>query len=568
VTGVARRTAFVVAAIAFAIITTAGPAWAHAQLEGTSPSNNSTVPRSPREVSATFGEPVEISLGSIKVYNSLGQLIDTGAPHHAGNSHIVAVSVPHLGDGGYVVTWRVISADSHPVHGAFTFHVGNAGAATQTQRLAARLLASENGGTTVGALFAIARFGVFVALALLLGTGVFLGVIAPWARTGALVRLLWAGWAALLGFTATGILLQGPYGGALPLRDAVRSAVVRAVLHTRFGHVAEVRLALLILAFPVVVALTASRRPSWCLPAGAALGLALAATPGLAGHAATGAWIPFAVAADVIHVAAVSVWLGGLVALVIVLWRRASAAETTVSVTRFSRTAFWCVAALVATGLFQAWRQVGLTWDAYAHTTYGRLLVVKVAMFVVLVAVAAVSRRLVRRRWLPASLSSATTTDLLEPEDRWVDPLKGRRPLLRSVAIEVCLGAAVLAVTALLVNAQPARSALAQPFATELRAENALVDITITPTRAGRNDIHVYLLSKVGTPLYAQDVSVDFTLPAKNIGPLPIRMQRAGPSHFLALHADIPIPGRWRVDARVLRSDVDELVVSTNVTIH
>ena len=109
----------------------------------------------PKQIELTFGEDVEISFGSIKVFNQNADAVDTGAPHHAKTSdHSVEVTLPHLADGAYVVTWRVISADSHPVHGAFTFVVGSS---ANAQALATKLEAESGGNKTVGVLFAIAR---------------------------------------------------------------------------------------------------------------------------------------------------------------------------------------------------------------------------------------------------------------------------------------------------------------------------------------------------------------------------------------------------------------------------
>jgi copper transport protein len=113
---------------AVVVIAIVGPASAHAQLESTQPDPSSVLVTSPSQVILHFGEPVEIDFGSLRVIGPDGNRVDLGGTHHPpGDTHAVAISLPaHLPNGTYVVAWRVISADSHPVHGAFVFSVGTA----------------------------------------------------------------------------------------------------------------------------------------------------------------------------------------------------------------------------------------------------------------------------------------------------------------------------------------------------------------------------------------------------------------------------------------------------------
>src|SRR5688572_18110338 len=111
---------FAALAIAVTLVVTvgAGAASAHATLLTESPRSSSTVRDSPTEIELTFSENVEVSFGSIALFNEKGDRVDIDAPRQlASPPHTVAAKVPHLKVGAYVVTWRVISADSHPVHG-------------------------------------------------------------------------------------------------------------------------------------------------------------------------------------------------------------------------------------------------------------------------------------------------------------------------------------------------------------------------------------------------------------------------------------------------------------------
>ncbi|MGO9873350.1 MAG: copper resistance CopC/CopD family protein [Acidimicrobiia bacterium] len=563
------------------VVLVAAPASAHATLLSESPAQYSTVATSPTQVELTYDENVEISFGSIALYNQKGDRVDIGAPHHSAKSdHSIEASVPHLADGAYVLTWRVISADSHPVHGAYTFTVGSS--SVNAQGLAAKLEAEGGGNRTVGVVFGIVRAAEFAGIALLLGAVVFAAAIRPRGRRRSRAdSLVWAGWILLFVATVAGLLLQGPYAGGFPITATFHSAVVRAVLQTRYGHLIEIRLVLLIAALPLLFAARKFWRPGWwwwtlAVP----VGVAIAATPGLAGHAATGTFTELAVPLDTLHVAAMSVWLGGLAALAFVVLDRDPDARRASE--RFSPVALCSVVLIVVSGVFAAWRQVGWSVDAFRDTTYGRLLLVKVAVFIGLIALAAWSRAIVRRR-RPATLSAAIAppaTATRQPGTMPVDP--DVRGLRWSVGAELVFGIAILVITSLLVNAQPARSALTLPYSTEFRSPTMLIDLIISPAKAGRVDIHIYTLSPAGGNLFTPSVTAEISLPSKGIAPLTVPLVRAGPNHFLACLSpasestgtatctnkfSIPFSGRWLIVIRALRDEFDEVAVQKSVDI-
>jgi copper transport protein len=464
------------------------------------------------------------------------------------------------------------------VHGGYTFTVVNSSAIADA--LAAKLESQSGGNTTVGVLFAIARGAAFAGIALLLGAVTFAVAIRPRGkRRSRADKLVWIGWILLFVATVAGVLLQGPYAGALPLSKVFDSSVVRAVLDTRYGHLAEIRLLLLLAVLPLLWMVRASwRPPAWWWALAAPLGIAIAATPGLAGHAFVGTFTPIAVPADTLHVIAMSVWLGGLATLALIVIDRDPDAGR--SAQRFSPVALTSVVVIVATGLFAAWRQVGFSRDAFLDTTYGRLLIIKVGVFIGLIALAAWSRRIVNSR-RPASLSAmAVTDDPAPPRTAPTDPEV--RALRWSVGGELIFGIAVLTVTALLVNAQPARGALDVPFTKEVRTPNMVVDMIIDPAKAGPVDIHVYVLTPSGVNLFTPDVTAEMSLPSKGIAPITIPMVRGGPNHFLACKGPpaqvgstvtcsdkfaFPFSGKWHIVLRALRDQFNEVVVPVDVNI-
>jgi copper transport protein len=606
-------------AVVLLLVGTAGPASAHAQLESTNPPASSVLLVSPSEVVLHFGEPVEIDFGSLRVLGPGGQRVDSGGTHHpSGDSHAVGISLPpNLPSGTYVVAWRVISADSHPVHGAFVFSVGSASGARKASALA-NTLANQSGSATVGVVYWLIRFAAFVGLLFLVGMALMVALVWRPGGTGRRVgRILWASWWVLMATTLLGIAIQGVYAAALPLVDIVRPSLVNAVLHTRFGQVELLRLLLLVAFIPVLLGIQGRvgqgpRRWRWIVPAGLVLGAALLFTPGLAGHASTGDQPAVGLALDVAHLAAASVWLGGLALLATFLVGRGEDVDRPDDPTGLTLTvsayAFSAVVVIVATGTVQSIRQVGSLYALF-HTPYGRTLVVKIILVIVLIGLGALSRRIAQGSWgvrhpgPPTAPATGAPTNLASegvvpdgaghhlafdgsiggasrqsggavavaerPADRG-GARAGQVPRLRrSVLAEIGIALSVLAVTALLVNAVPAKQAAALPFSTSFSTLGVQVNAIVDPAKAGTgNQVHVYVLSTLGTPVAIPELDATLTLPAENLGPLAIPLHIGGLGHYYATNVDIPVAGTWILKFTVRTDAIDEQVVPVTLPVH
>jgi len=579
------------------------PAAAHAELQSTTPAAGDVVGRSPGQVVLHFGEAVEISFGSVRVFDASSHRVDSGNASHPGaDSHAVAVDLSaSLPAGGYVVTWRVVSADSHPVHGAFTFTVGTgAGGSAALRNEASGLLSNTGGSRAVGVIFGAVRFAAFAALAVLIGGGLFAIAIWPGARVDRRARaLLWWALGAALAATVAGYALQGPYGGGLSISAAFEPSVLRSVWHTRYGQVYVARLVLLAIAMPLLARLLGrgDDRPGAPLVVSAGLvATALLATPGLAGHAGSGSLVALAVPFDVVHLGGAAIWFGGLVMIVTAVLpasRGEGGSPTSamrVALPRFSEWALGAVVAIAVSGAFAAWRQIG-TFAAVTATAFGRLVLAKTVVFVVVVGLAAASRSIVhgdiavpRVRPRRSSTESRDAVAVLShavrsegqgqgalsqgPGAMAADRNVGTAPRLRrAISGEAGLIAVVLALTAVLVNAQPARSAFARPFSTEVHAGPDLVDVTIDPAKAGPLAFHVYVLSAAGAQLDVPEVQAAMSQPAVGIDGLEVPLAKAGPGHFNVYGFDVPVRGAWSVTLRVRVNDIDEYVAAP-FTVH
>jgi copper transport protein len=536
-------------AVCLAALTAAPTASAHAILQESQPANNAIVRQSPSEVTLRFNEAVETAFGSIRVYDCGGSRVDAGKIVRPAKDTVAVKIDKTLPRGTYTATWRVISADAHPVAGGFVFNVKSATPGGQCKQVFGK-------GTpgSVDALFKFVRALDFALILLVVGGAVALALVLRSAAEALRVRLyrLLAGLA--IGVVIAGalcIVLQGAVAGGFGLSEAFRWNTVDSVLQTRFGKAFLWQLGLA--AAAAIGAFLASRRPGsslgWILLAPA---LALLTTLSAAGHARTTGSI--ALVADVVHILAASVWVGGLAFTVLALllaradrWPLASRA-----VPRFSILAVGSVVTLIAAGSLRGYQEVrafhGL-WD----TTYGQLLLAKIGLVLPLLALGAYNNRYAVPR-LKQQIASAVE----------------QRRFLRAAGAELAIMATIVGVTAVLVTEPPAKASIKQPkyAADTVPIGNLEVNYVIEPATTGPNLIHLYFFQQgTGVPANVDEAKMSATLPSKNLGPLRIPLQKIVPSHYTTLGAVFPQPGNWQVTIEARRGEFEALTQTVTVPI-
>ena len=257
----------------------------------------------------------------------------------------------------------------------------------------------------------------------------------------------------------------------------------------------------------------------------AVLTTAIAASWAVYDHASTGVQSPWGIPADIVHLDAVALWIGGLAVLAGFALRGPGTPAVMRAVPRFSAIALGCVATIVASGAYQTWREVG-AWDALFDTGYGRLILAKIAGLAVLIAGGYLARRVISRGKSYA--------------EEWQQAM---RRLRRSVAAELAVAAVILACTALLVNTATGREAYAptvsasQAFNTGGPGGAGIVHVFATPARLGPNTIQLYFTTAGGRAFVPAQVTAALYLPARNT--------RAAARHAHP-HRARPVQGRRR----------------------
>jgi copper transport protein len=524
------------------IIGSAGAAQAHAVLQRTSPVDGSVVATAPRQVTLTFGEDVGVTSDDVQVYDDQLHRVDTGhAGHITGHGDTVGVALrPGLPHGTYTVTWRVISADSHPVSGGFTFSVG------APSHVAGTIAGLGGGSRTVGVLLGAMRFLGYLGLIAGPGGLAFLMLWPAGRRDRPTRRIITSGLLLSVVAAAGAFVLEAPYGQGQPLGKVFRSAGLNDVAGSRYGHALLIRLGLFLVLLLLPRKLWGQRTAAGLLTL--ALSAAAIVTWAVAGHGGVGSAVPLSVLSQSTHIAAMTVWLGGLLLLTTRVLSREHRHEVMTVIPAFSTVALACVATIVVTGTYQAYREIGLSWTALATTTYGKLVLAKVVGIAALIALGSLARR---------------TLTFLRPSTTAGMP-KRLNQLRAGVAFEAQIGIAVLVLTSILVNTIPAKQSVPSVARQTLTATGLRLVVTINPTKTGPATINLTANTSTGAPQAIDAVTGTLSLAARGISSLPVTFSVRHGSDTATAQTSFASPGTWRLSVDLQTSPIDATTFATN----
>jgi copper transport protein len=535
--------------VLFTVVFTPAPASAHAVLVGTDPPPGAVLGTMPAQATLTFSEQVRPVSGQVQLIGPDGKRIAAGRPATAGAVMTIPLRAADDPRGTYLISYRVISADTHPVAGTITFSVG---APSWTPPAAPE----EGIDPVVRAAAPVAKYLGYAGLVLVIGPAMMLGALWPRlplagglgrpSRRGP-IRLVWLG-IGLIGAGALGTLyLQAPAETGSSLLD-VSIGDLRRAAQSQLGAAVAARLG-------VLVAVTALLPPVLRGGGGrvrraglALLGLAGLVTWPLSGHPVASPMPVVTAAANVVHLAAMGLWLGGLVMLFGFLLPRAGRRQLGVILPVWSRWAAVALLWLVAGGVLQALVEVG-TVRALFHSGYGQLVLAKAALLAGVLAIAFFSRRLVKYRGAPARLR-------------------------RLVSVELGATATVLALSAVLVQTTPGRADQPAPATpprkgTVQTVTSALysLQVDVYPVQLGEyNTLHLVAYTPEGRALRVLEWKVSAALPAQGVEPIDTPV--LGIEDNVAVGAvSFPIRGDWQLRMTLRTSEVDAATVTTTIKV-
>ncbi|MEM9900050.1 MAG: copper resistance protein CopC [Pseudomonadota bacterium] len=503
-------------------------ALAHAQLRGSDPGEGAVIATSPTHITLTFNEPVSPLVLRRIAPDGTARDMDGSAANE-----VLTIPLPTtLERGTHLLSWRVVSSDGHPVGGTLTFHVGVASSVSPTET------ASSSGAARATAFL---RFALTASLVIVVGAAVFaalvqrgpLGPTITRAAQGAGVLTLPFG-VALLG--AQGLdLLALPAAALLTL--APWQAVLAAPLLLTVGFTLSAALVSLVALKTHPSSSRAAVLLAWVLAAAsfAASGHAAAAEP---------RWLTLP--AMWIHAAALIFWMGALLPLLAALPQNGAP----LFVRRFSSLAAPLVALLLASGAVLTWVQTAGDLSALRETSYGALFAAKLALVVVLLALAARNRLVLT----PALAASGQT---------------GRHRLGRAIRVEVVVGLLVLALASGFRLTSPPRAMAppSAPLALHIHGDRAMVDIMLSPGRVGPVDLVLGFQTVDFEALVPKEVDLTFAMPGAGIEPIRIDVRPDSTGLWSAGPITLPVAGEWHLSLRLLISDFESLSFEQTFTL-
>jgi putative copper resistance protein D len=412
-------------------------------------------------------------------------------------------------------------------------------------------------------------FAVFVAAPAWRGVASNSGVAVK-VRTRLSV-IAWIGFALALISGAAWLVLTAAAMSDLPAAQVFGNSVLWTVLsQTTFGRDWLARFALACALAATLPALLSPRdhKSPWFATAATILAAAFAGTLAWSGHAAGGLGGEAIIhpAADVLHLIAAAAWVGALVPL-IVLFAAAGADDASLAMartatTRFSILGIVSVGTLLVTGIVDTFYLAGSV-PALLHTDYGRLLLIKIALFLAMVAIAAVNRFQLTPQLLQEA-SIAASRDAL-------------RRLRRNAAIEALAGATVIAIVAALGTMAPAIHAAHQhptysavptdAAFVHIHSEQGAADVTIMPGRTGRARASIRLWNEDFEPLDALQVSLTLTAPAAASQPTPHPARQDRDGAWQVDGIELSEPGNWTVTVDVVLDPTKPLTLTAPIVI-
>jgi copper transport protein len=538
-----------------------GAASAHAYLIKTSPPASVVLNSPPRDVALAYDEAVEPRFAVISVTDAGGQQETTGPVSRSpSNPDMLVVPLrPRLPEGWYLIYWRAISVDGHPVQGAFTYAVGpNPGPAPQFR-------IPNVSATAVTTQLLISRWVMFVSVMVALGLFAFrIAIARPLARRRPDVSLRPVTIAFVIA-SVVGMVAIPVYLDFSIANDSLRSVfdlgnLLPLYRVTAFGR-AYVDLALIFAMFSIAgwVAVwlddpRAERRSVAALAA--LLGAALAAAavliiPGAAGHAAQTSPRGFSVTFDWLHLASGSLWLGGLVGL-LVLWVTlpavARVSALSVVVPRFSNVALTSVLVLLGSGTGATIIHMPAV-NALWKTSYGVAILVKIGILTAAVTLASGNLLRVKPRLAAAAehpVPAASATRLL-------------RMLIGGEAVLVIGAVFAASVLSSLAPPPPAfaleNSALASVgpgrVAATVKRAGYVLEVLVSPNRAAAPDSFALQITKNGVPLRRANVTLTFNHTEMQMPQQQYQLTERSPGVYVRTAPALIMVGRWALSFNV-----------------
>jgi copper transport protein len=511
---------------------------AHAYIVKSNPSENEILSTSPDKVSIEFDEMIQASFYSMQVLDMKGNKVSkSNGKINATNAKILETNLKkELPKGVYSINWRIVSSDGHPIDGVIPFQIGE-GSPSKT------LLKSKTIGYVPKLDLIIIRWIQYICGAVFVGLGFFYLTVYPREKLqNTAIEKRYKGIMNIsYVFLWLSILISLPMQTTIEVNVSWLNAFDVSLLRdmamkTLFGKVWIVEVILLLLLL-----LTIKRTKKFFWWTTFVLGACLFLAKAITSHAVSTKDLLVAIEFDFLHLLSASVWIGSLVAMVILLPLKREEEGKIIFQQMIRKFFTWgkiCVFLLAISGVYLGLKYVP-TWHALFNTNYGRVLTIKMVLFIIMLVLA------------------------------WMNSLKRRQGEIRKTLWgEVAAGIMVLGIVVILTNLPTASSSMG-PFKKTNQLENKdEVTLKIGPNVIGQNTFEVILKDKSGKPLKdLEQVSLTFTSRNMDMGDNTVAIQKTADGKYKIKGMYLNMAGPWQVHVHALTKSLEAIDADFNIVV-
>ncbi|MBT2647079.1 copper resistance protein CopC [Bacillus sp. ISL-34] len=522
----------------FSLLLYPAMAFGHATIISSNPSPNEAMDTLPEKISIQFSENIQPAFHSLEVFSQDGdkiQIQDSTISKQSGKI-LEAKWKGTIDEGIYYIKWRVVSSDGHPIEGTIPFQFGDSAGLSDQEN-------SEVNASFPNSINVILQSLQYICFAALTGILFFRLSLMKDSRLFEASRrarlYLWLSYAGLAFSIICSLPLKVTIDAGVGWTDAFKVSYIKEVLNaTNFGSVWIIEILILLLLF-LVIYFMLENSLNKSLPYLSFIIIAcLMICKALTGHTAAVPNQVLAVLMDFLHLLSMALWLGGLMALLVILPGLADRQAVQQDkktfywsiVQRFSKWAFLFVIILIVSGIYSSLQHVP-TIHSLFNTTYGQLLLAKIGLMLVMIVLGGF---------------------------HFLRGKKQTKKLGYSVGMEFGLGIVILLVAALLTNVQTAMSSPGPIEKTLRTEEDNEVTLMVTPNEVGDNLIQVNL-SNEGKPI-AEIEQLTITMQPLDTpnGEIKLQMKEKNTGTFTS-KSILTMPGKWNIHVHGLTENLDSI---------
>ncbi|WP_285768643.1 copper resistance protein CopC [Peribacillus sp. SI8-4] len=522
----------------FSLLLYPAMASAHATIISSNPSPNEAMETLPEKISIQFSEKIQPAFHSLEVFSQDGRKVPVqkSAISKKSEKILEAEWKGTVDEGVYYIKWRVVSSDGHPIEGTIPFQYGDSASLSDQDN------SEVNAGfpNSINVFFQSLQYISFAALTGILFFRLSLTKDSLLFQVSGRARsYLWIAYAGLAFSIFCSLPLKVTIDAGVGWTDAFDGTYIKEVLNgTNFGTIWVIQMLLLILLFLIIYfmlenpLITSLPNLSFMIVAILMVGKAMI------GHTAAVPNHVLAILMDFLHLLSMALWLGGLLAILVMLPGLAARQEILEDkkvfywtiISRFSRWAFAFVIILVISGIYSSLQHVP-TIHSLFNTIYGQLLLAKIGLMSVMIVLGAL---------------------------HFFKGKKQTKKLGYSAGMELGIGIVILLVAALLTNVQTAMSSPGPFEKTVKTEENNEVTLMVTPNEVGDNQIQVELASG-GEPIdNIEQLSITMQPENRQGGEIKLQLQGKSKGRYTS-KSILTLPGKWNIHVHGLTESLDSI---------